>query len=327
MIYSRSAGRASGASSQANQLVRTRNSRRGVRRGAGTFRVLRLYAILRGNRVYLLYLDESGTHAGSPVFILAGVAIHEHDVYYLQRTLERQVAAALRPHALDPAEFEIHATELRASNNDLQGRPANGRGGKRKKPSNWLVVPQRDRINLLNNSIDQISSFRAKDAARPFRLFGAVVDSRYQNREERAYDLVLNKFDEMIGRVYHEHGVRERGLVLHDVRQGQDRGIQQWTSMWREQAGKTGRLHNFCDVPVFMDSRASRVIQAADLVTYSLWRSYSAAAENRYLNKLLPSFHQEANLMHGLIHVTPDYATGRCACVPCATRILGSLPS
>jgi hypothetical protein len=29
--------------------------------------------------VYLLFVDESGTHGGSPVFVLGGAAIHEDD--------------------------------------------------------------------------------------------------------------------------------------------------------------------------------------------------------------------------------------------------------
>ena len=34
--------------------------------------------------VILLYLDASGTHGASPVFILAGVAVHEEDPHHLQ---------------------------------------------------------------------------------------------------------------------------------------------------------------------------------------------------------------------------------------------------
>jgi len=31
------------------------------------------------------------------------------------------------------------------------------------------------------------------------------VQATYANKEERAYELVLNKFDEMLGRLYHDH--------------------------------------------------------------------------------------------------------------------------
>lgn len=271
--------------------------------------------------MYLLYLDESGTHAAAPVFVLAGLAIHENDVWYLQRRLHRQVAAALRPHSLDPASFEIHANELRASDNDLQGKPAQGRR-KAKPPSPWLAVPTNVRRDLLKNVFRSVATFTPQDNQLPFRLFGAVVDRSYENREERAYELVLNKFDEMLDRLYHRNaGPRIRGLVLHDVRQKEERGIQTWTNLWRERAGNVGMIHNIIDVPVFLDSKASRVIQGADLVSYALWRYYSAANEERFIKAFWPMFDSSQGQMHGLIHVTPKFARRECGCPPCLNRV------
>lgn len=271
--------------------------------------------------MYLLYLDESGTHAGAPVFVLAGIAIHENDVWYLQRALHRQVAAAVRPHSLDPTDFEIHANELRAKDAELKARPA--RGTRKAKPASpWLAVPETERRSLLNNSVRAVSTFRARDRRLPIRAFGAVVQSSYANKEERAYELVLNKFDEMLGRIYHQNGSRrERGLVLHDVRHKEERGIQAWTSGWRERAGNIGQINNIVDVPVFLDSKASRVIQAADLVSYALWRYYSKQ-EERFLKPIWHLFDEDRGHMHGLIHVTPRFARGECECRPCLNRIL-----
>jgi hypothetical protein len=271
--------------------------------------------------MYLLYLDESGTHSAAPVVVLSGIAIHENDVYYLQRRLHRQVAAALRPLGLDPASFEIHANELRAHDNDLQARPAS-RGRKAKPASPWLAVPSSARRTLLANAVRSVATFQPQDARLPYRFFGAVVDATYENREERAYELVLNKFDELLTRLYHEHGgARIRGLVLHDVRQKEERGIQNWTNLWRERAGNVGMIHNIVDVPVFLDSRASRVIQGADLVSYALWRYYSAVNEERFIRSLWPLFDSHEGQMHGLIHVTPKFARRECGCPPCLNRV------
>jgi len=270
--------------------------------------------------MYLLYLDESGTHAGAPVFILSGIAVHENDVWYLQRALHRQVAAALRPHSLDPTRYEIHAKELRASDAELQAKPAKGKN--RAKPASpWLDVPARDRRDLLSNAFRSLCNFRGRDARFPFRAFGAVVQSTYANKEERAYELVLNKFDEMLGRIYHQHGgERQRGLVLHDVRQKEEQGIQAWTALWRERAGNVGQINNIVDVPVFLDSRASRVIQAADLVSYALWRYYGPTIEERFLRPMWRLFDEDKGQMHGLIHVTPKFARKECPCPPCQNR-------
>jgi hypothetical protein len=80
-------------------------------------------------------------------------------------------------------------------------------------------------------------------------------------------------------------------------------------------------LHNIVDVPVFLDSRASRVIQAADLVSYALWRYYGTAKEDRYVRTLWSLFHQRDGQMHGLIHVTPQFARRECGCPPCLNRV------
>lgn len=78
--------------------------------------------------MYLLYLDESGTHVGSPVFIVSGIAIHENDIWYLQNILHNLVKNSI-PQSADPTNFELHASELHKTDRHLQGRPA-GRGQK-----------------------------------------------------------------------------------------------------------------------------------------------------------------------------------------------------
>lgn len=45
--------------------------------------------------MYLLYLDESGAHGGSPAYILGGIAVHEHDVYHVQQRLEGMLQNSL----------------------------------------------------------------------------------------------------------------------------------------------------------------------------------------------------------------------------------------
>jgi hypothetical protein len=273
--------------------------------------------------LYLLYLDESGTHAASPVFILSGIAVHENDVFYVQRALNRQVAAALRPLRLDPADFEIHANELRAEDAELQARPA-AKGRKARKASHWAQVPKTVRRKLLNDCFRSLANFKGCDPTNPPRLFGAIVRASYMNKEERAYELVLNKFDEMLGRLYHEGGPRQRGLVIHDVRQKEEPGIQYWTTLWRERAGNVGKINNIVDVPMFLDSRATRVIQAADLVSYALWRYYGPASEERYLKNLWNRFDNADAQMHGVIHVTPAFARAECYCPPCHNRLVAS---
>jgi hypothetical protein len=158
--------------------------------------------------------------------------------------------------------------------------------------------------------------------------FGAVVDRVYPDRERRAYELVLKKFDDMLRRVNKKLPAPQRGLVVHDERVLLEKSIQSWTADWREVAGKLGRLNNFADVPLFADSKASRLLQAADFVSWSLWRYYCVAPrDNRYVASLWPKFDTVGANLHGVIHVAPDYAKGTCNCMPCQSRLAAPTPA
>jgi len=41
-----------------------------------------------GGMLYLCFIDESGTHGGSPVLVVGGIIIHEEDAWHLQRRLD-----------------------------------------------------------------------------------------------------------------------------------------------------------------------------------------------------------------------------------------------
>lgn len=266
----------------------------------------------------MLFLDESGTHGGSPCLIVGGLAVHEDDARHLQQKLEsflhRKIAGP--PLLRNALEFELHATDIKNGNDE------------------WKGIPGRDRFDVLHGTYSTILNYSVRWANFPMVLFGAVVDTRKvpdrRDREKLAYELVLNKFDAMLGRINRVHGARQRGLVIHDQRVvhggrrvwTEERAIQEWTKDWREAADRVGRigLRNFADIPLFADSRSSRLIQAADFVSYALWRSYGVGKSD-YLDMLVPRFDAVSEEMHGLIHISRDYASATCTCPPCRNRL------
>lgn len=64
-----------------------------------------------------------------------------------------------------------------------------------------------------------------------------LVDSI--KREQLAYELVLNKFDAMLGCFHHETGDRQRGLAIHDRPVVAEDDIQAWTDARREASGNS----------------------------------------------------------------------------------------
>ena len=259
--------------------------------------------------MYLLYLDESGTHGGSPIYLLAGLAVHEHDVYHVQQRFETMLQAKL-PAGLAAIDFELHGAEIKSPQN-------------RKTPSPWEQFDYGFRLDVLRGAYGALNDYACVDPAYPFALFGAVVDRRFSDRKQRAYEEVLHRFDEMLQRMANETGTHQRGIVIHDESTiTVEKNVQAWTQRWREVAGRIpGRLTHIVDVPLFADSRASRAIQAADLVAFALWRYYGLpTSDATWIDRLWPRFDTAGGQMHGLVHVHRGFKAGDCGCPPCRAR-------
>ena len=98
-----------------------------------------------------------------------------------------------------------------------------------------------------------------------------------------------------------------------------ERDLQDWTTDWRYIGSRIGKLKNVVHVPLFIDSRSSRLLQAADFVAFVLWRSYGVK-DDGWLADLLPSFDHVGAALHGLIHVWPGCGRLPCLCPPCPER-------
>jgi hypothetical protein len=84
----------------------------------------------------------------------------------------------------------------------------------------------------------------------------------------------------------------------------------------RVNGGRWGRLRNLAEVPFFVDSRASRLVQLADLVAYATWRKYEFS-DGRFFDPLIPKFDSEGGVLYGLVHRRGSAA---CFCPACHSR-------
>jgi hypothetical protein len=253
---------------------------------------------------YLLYLDESGTHGSSPYFILSGLAVAEGDARRLQQRLTATLQEAL-PDDADPDEFELHATEIKS--------PA-----RRRLQSPWRRLNQRARLEMLRRTYDVIGAFDPVDETHPPALFGVVVDRRWPDHLRTAYEKVLTDFDAMLSRREDDTGRPQTGFVIHD-KNSLELDVQRAVADWREMAGRLGTLNRLADVPVFADSHASRLIQAADFVCWALWRYYGLPErDEQWIGRLWHRFDASDGVMHGLTHLSPEFP--QCPCPPCLSR-------
>ena len=70
---------------------------------------------------------------------------------------------------------------------------------------------------------------------------------------------------------------------------------------------------------MFVDSKASRMVQLADVVAYAVRRRYELR-DTSFLDIILPRFDAEEGRIHGLIH--KQTADRDCMCPACMSRRL-----
>lgn len=269
--------------------------------------------------MYLFFVDESGTHGDSHAFVLGGMALHEDDAERLQTALDQLVIRHVGRVPVNLEEYELHAADMRNAK-----KP---KDSSRARPSTWAAVSRATRLTLLEDAYRLLAAFEPQDSLQQPWLFGVVLDAKFRRdeplvaRERFAYEVLLNKFDLMLKKLRQENHRPNRGLVVHDRRVVAEQDIQSWVTGWRASAGDIGQLRNLADVPLFTDSRATRLIQVADLVAYALFRCYRPEPDRRYFDIIWDRFHRDAQgQLHGLVHFTPHFGSGACQCQSCLAR-------
>ena len=192
--------------------------------------------------MHLLYVDDSG-HPDDPNqdwFVLAGVSIFERQGYWLAEKLE---TIAARFNQADSSSIELHGAEMR-----------NGKA--------WRQVKPADRVLAITDSLSVLAGSHSSN-----RIFAVAVQKgslSTQDPVEYAFEQLSSRFDQYLRRL-HLQGDTQRGLMVFDRKDG-ERRIQQLAAEFRTVGHSWGVLTNLAEVPVFLDSKASRLLQLADLV-------------------------------------------------------------
>ncbi len=228
--------------------------------------------------MYLLYLDESGSvkDASQQYFVLAGIAVFERQPHWLAEKLE---ALAARIDPADPASVELHGSPM-----------LNGRGP-------WRRVPRADRIALMQEAL---TAFTATHSAN--RVFAAAVRKAVISPDDpvnHCFEQLASRFDQYLMRL-HRHGNTQRGIIFLD-KSNAELTIQRLTHQFSSVGHTYGRLRNISEVPAFLDSRASRLIQLADLVAFAVFRAYESQ-DTRFYDVIKDRFDAEGGVVHGLYH-------------------------
>lgn len=253
--------------------------------------------------MHLLYLDDAGSpaNANETYFVLGGVCVPEYSVRWLASELDK---LALTIDGVAPESVEFHASAI-----------FGGRGAP------WHRYPQRaDRIAILRSVLLTLRAANAHIitfacAIHKSTVTGDIVQSAYEEISSR-FDLYLARLNSVPGIRSREQD-QHRGLIIMD-KTAYEASLQTLAAAFRRDGNRWGRqLRNIAEVPLFVDSRATRIIQLADHIAYAVFRRYNAE-DLTYYNCIEGRFDQEEGIIHGLVHRKPP--TQFCTCPACLSK-------
>lgn len=233
--------------------------------------------------MYLLYLDESGTHSSARHFILAGVAVHESNLYWVKERLDNTQKEYF-PDSNEPIQF--HAAPLRTSDADKVSAP-------------FDELDSATRSRLLGELYQITNEIYGV-------FFAVVIEKAFldesQDPYERALEEMLSRFDHFIGRMFRERNERDRGLIVIADSSYRER-LEWFAHQLTTQGTRWGELHAIVGIPFFTLSRNNRLLQIADLIANTLYGRYESG-HAREFDRMMPKFDQdESGVIHGLVHL------------------------
>lgn len=226
--------------------------------------------------MHLLYLDDSGSpaDASQQYFVLAGISVFERQGHWLSERLD---AVAARFNPADPGSIELHGSPM------LKGSKF------------WRSVPRAERIQAMTDALGVIASSHVSN-----RIFGvAVRKAAISPRDpvDYAFEQVCSRFDQYLMRLY-KAGDAQRGIIVLD-KSAREAAIQNLAIDFKKNGHSWGILRNMAEVPVFLDSRNSRLVQLADLIAYAIFQKFERG-DPTFLDVISHRFDASGGIVHGL---------------------------
>ena len=245
--------------------------------------------------MHLLYLDDSGSVSNpkDKYFVLGGVSVFEAQCHWITQRLD-EIAEDIDP--ANPHAVEFHASPIFAG---------------REQP--WKGMSKTDRVGVIKAVLGVLA-----DSYDTARLFACAIHKKSfpsLDPVERAFEDLCSRFDLYLERI-RASGERQRGLIILD-RSSRETSLQKTALEFRVLGTRWGVIKNLADTPLFVDSKASRVVQMADHVAWSVRRRFELG-DTSFFDIIVNKFDSENGKIHGLIHLQ-NYDP-KCMCPACMSR-------
>lgn len=228
--------------------------------------------------MHILYADEAGStrDPAQQYFVLAGVSIFERQAFWISQELDK-IAERFDPS--DPQNVELHGNPM------LVGKGI------------WRKIEQGRREQAIKDALSVLAKSNPST-----RIFGIAILKECISPDdpvEYAFEQLANRFDRYLGRL-HKTGDTQRGIMVFD-KMTYEATLQGLAVDFRSVGHRWGVLRNLSEVPMFLDSKASRLVQLADLIAYAMFRHYERG-DSRFYDIIKHRFDSEGGICHGLHH-------------------------
>jgi hypothetical protein len=141
-----------------------------------------------------------------------------------------------------------------------------------------------------------------------FVLAGISVFERQGHWLSEQLDAIAARFDQYLMRLY-KAGDPQRGIIILD-KSAREEAIQHLAIGFKKDGHSWGVLRNMAEVPVFLDSRNSRLVQLADLIAYAAFQKYEHG-NSEFFDIIGHRFDASGGIVHGF-HIADG--TGQESC-------------
>ncbi|QDM17449.1 DUF3800 domain-containing protein [Tardiphaga sp. vice352] len=233
--------------------------------------------------MHLLYLDDSGsvTNASDRHIVLAGLSVFERQPHWFAGKMD-DIAKQFWPDNAENLEFR--------GSDILSGK------------KHWRGISKADRFKAYQEALGVLR------VSNHVTIFGAAIHKAALSPNdpmEYAFEQLCNRFDRFLGRL-HKAGDTQRGLIILD-KSSYETSLQGLALNFRKSGHRWGQIYNLADVPMFVDSIATRLIQFADLIAHAI-RRYFEKEDASLFDIIAPKF----DTVGGVHTRTCSFRTARC---------------
>ena len=243
--------------------------------------------------MHILYLDESGFESRSKYFVLAGLAVFEREIYWFSQDLDA-IQHKYLPEASEPAEF--HASPLHSDH----------------PPPPFNALTKEQRRNLVAEVYGVIRTRYGIVFAEAIEKARFPSDDPY----EKAFEDLVSRFDLFLRRLNATSNEAEQRGIIAVAQSGYREHLEVLGERFRGGGTRWGPLHTLAEVPFFLPSKNTRLLQLADFCANAVYGRYESGL-TRNFDIIAPKFDREGSRIHGLVHLSSDQL---CQCLGCLGR-------